>query len=72
MKKFKINPRDKKKLVLEEKRDYEILEKIYQLERKKLNKKQRELVKFLKTQLEDDWRRPLLRFLNKLLKKYVK
>lgn len=66
MKNFKIKSADKK-LRLDEKRDYKILEIIYELEKKKLNKEQKELVKFLKSQLEDDWRKPLLKFLKKLI-----
>ncbi|MBU2542808.1 hypothetical protein KJ785_04590 [Patescibacteria group bacterium] len=71
MKNFKIKPTDKKKLPLKEDMDYKILEMIYELEKKKLNKEQKELVKFLKTQLEDDWRKPLLKFLKKLSKKIM-
>jgi hypothetical protein len=70
MKNFKIKPADKK-LRLDEKRDYEILKMIYQLEKRKLSKEQKELVKFLKSQLEDDWRKPLLEFVRKLIKKCI-
>lgn len=69
MKNFKIKPADKNRLLLEEKRDYEILGMIYELENRKLKKEQKELVKFLKSQLEDDWRKPLLGFVRKLTKK---
>ncbi len=69
MKKFTIKPADKKKVVMDEPRDYQILEKIYQLEKRKLTRGQKELVVFLKTQLEDDWRAPLLEYLDKLLKR---
>ena len=69
MKKVNVKKTDKKKLLLEEDRDYEILEKIYLLEKKKLTKDQKELVRFLKSQLQDDWRKPLLRFVNELIKK---
>jgi len=67
--KIKVKKADQKKLLLLQQRDYEILEKIYLLEKKKLNKEQKELIKFLKTQLEKNWRKPLLEFLNKLIKK---
>lgn len=70
MEKFLIKPRDKKKLRMDEKRDYQILKKVYQLEKRKLTREQKELVTFLKTQLEDDWRAPLIKYLNKLLKRF--
>lgn len=70
MKKFTIKPADKKKVVMEEPRDYEILEKIYQLEKRKLTREQKELVAYLKSQLEADWRAPLLEYLDKLLKRF--
>jgi len=70
MKNFKIRTADKKRLLLEEKRDYEILEMIYELEKRKLSKEQEELVRFLKSQLEDDWRKPLLRFVKKFVKQF--
>ena len=58
------------KYILKEKRDFEILEKCKELEKKKLTKDDKLLVRFLKTQLEDNWRKPLLKVLNGLLKKY--
>lgn len=72
MNKFKVKNQDKKKLVLGEKRDYQILRIIYKLEKMKLDKEQKALVKFLKSQLEDDWRKPLLAYVNKLSKKFKK
>lgn len=59
-----------KKYVLKEERDFEILDKCKQLEKKRLTKEDKFWVRFLKTQLEDDWRKPLLRVLNGLLRKY--
>jgi len=52
-----------------DKRDYEILSKIKELEKKKLEKEDKEIIKLIKTQLERDWRKPLLVKLDKLLKK---
>jgi len=38
----------------------------------KLKKEDKFLIKLIKTQLEDAWRKPLLKTLNKLLDKYKK
>jgi len=67
---FPVKARDRKKYVLSTDQDYEILGKIYQLEKKKLTAKDKELVKMIRTQLEHDWRRTIVKFLNQLLKKY--
>jgi len=70
MKRFQIKPEDNKKYLLLENRDYEILEKIYKLENKALSPEDKKIVSFLRTQLEKDWRTPLVKFLDKLLKRY--
>jgi len=67
---IKIKPQDKKHYLLVDKKDIEILEKIYKLEGKKLSAEDKKLVKLIRTQLERDWRTPLLGFLDQLLKKY--
>jgi len=67
---FKIAPTEKKKYVLSTNEDYEILSKIKQLEKLKLTKEDKYLIKFVKTQLEHDWRKPILKTLSKVLKKY--
>ncbi len=69
-KKFQIKIPDKKRYVFVEKRDYKILAKIYQLEKLNLDKYDKEFVKFIRTQLKRDWRKPILQELNGLLKKY--
>lgn len=69
---MEVLAKDKKRYVLEETRDYQILEKIYQLEKCKLSADDKKLVKFLRSQLLDDWRKPLLKFLDGLVKKYVR
>jgi hypothetical protein len=68
--KFKIKPRDKKKYILAKKEDYRILEMAYRLEKCRLSKYDKMLAKFVKSQLEDDWRTPLVRFTKLLLTKY--
>ncbi len=59
-----------KKYLLQTKRDIEILDKCKQLEKQKLTKEDKALVKLIKTQLEKDWRKHLLDKLDKLLKRY--
>ncbi|OGY45384.1 MAG: hypothetical protein A2744_04235 [Candidatus Buchananbacteria bacterium RIFCSPHIGHO2_01_FULL_44_11] len=68
----KPSNREQKKYVFKEKKDFIIFDKISQLESKKLSVEDKKLVKFLRTQLEDNWRTPLVNFLDKLLVKYNK
>lgn len=69
-KQFKVRPEDKRRYVLSTDTDYEIIGKIYELERRKLSTQDRELVKLIRTQLEHHWRTPILKFLNQLLRRY--
>lgn len=69
-KEFPVKPPDRKRYILSTDQDYEILNKIYKLERKRLSDKDKALVKLVRTQLEHHWRTPILKFLNGLLKKY--
>ncbi|MBI2589223.1 hypothetical protein HYW35_03440 [Candidatus Saccharibacteria bacterium] len=50
--------------------DYEILSKIHQLEKQNLSATDKEFVRFIRTQLEFDWRSPILVKLDELLSKY--
>ncbi len=68
-KKFPLTKTEKKKYVMLAIRDYEILSKIKQLEKLKLSKEESSLVKFARTQLERDWRKPLIYTLDKILRK---
>ena len=60
---------EKKRYVLKDKKDLIILQKIKELEKKKLNKEDKDIIKLIRTQLEKEWRNPLIKYLNKLLKK---
>lgn len=66
----KISAADKRKYVLPKKRDFEILLKCKVLKKRKLSKQDAASVKLIKTQLENDWRTPLLKELNRILLKY--
>jgi hypothetical protein len=68
--KIEITAADRKKYPLPEKRDIIILKKVKLLEKMELNKTDRDILRLIKTQLEDDWRKPLIVCLNKLLRKY--
>lgn len=67
---FKITQAEAKKYVLSTDGDFEILAKCKKLEKLNLTEEDKALVKLIKTQLEDDWRKPLVMSLNKLLEKY--
>ncbi|MEW6295177.1 MAG: hypothetical protein AB1467_02675 [Candidatus Diapherotrites archaeon] len=69
-KNFKVSPIEKRKYVLSLDKDFEILGKCKKLEKIKLSKEDRSLIKFIKTQLERDWRKSLIKKINQLLKKY--
>lgn len=60
---------DGKKYLLPTDADVKILNKCNELEKLPLSKNDRELVEFIKTQLEKDWRTPLLNKLDFLLEK---
>jgi hypothetical protein len=46
------------------------LRKIKSLETKRLNKCDKRFLSFIKTQLKIDWRKPLIKELNKINKRY--
>ena len=69
-KQFSILDEDLEKYVLSVDEDWEILSKIYELESKNLSAQDRELIKFIRSQLEHDWRKPLMEKLNNLLDHY--
>lgn len=69
-KKFAVTAKDQKKYVLATDDDYVILGKCKELEKLKLSKKDKELVKLIKSQLEDEWRKPLIIKLDEILKRY--
>lgn len=56
-----------RKYLLPEGRDLEILGKCKELESRELSSEDKSLVEFIKTQLEKDWRKPLIEKLNELL-----
>ena len=71
-KSFSLTKTEQKKYVMSTNDDYEILKKVKQLEKLKLNKEDKILVWLIKTQLEFEWRNYLIHALNQILKKYRK
>ena len=70
MMKIEITAADRRKYVFDNKKDEMIFKKSKKLESKKIDKKDKDVVKLIITQLKKDWRSPLISYLNKLLKKY--
>ncbi len=71
-KSFPLTKAEQRKYVMPTSEDYEILKKVKQLEKLKLTKEEKKVVRLIKTQLELEWRKYLLMALTKLLKKYGK
>lgn len=66
---MKFPPKPKTPYLFIKKQDKAIFRKLSEFEDKKLTKKDEELVKFLYSQLEKNWRDPLEKFIDKMLKK---
>ncbi|OGE84877.1 MAG: hypothetical protein A3J48_02050 [Candidatus Doudnabacteria bacterium RIFCSPHIGHO2_02_FULL_46_11] len=64
---MKFPPKPKTPYIFKTPQDKQILKKLNNLA-EKTSKKDEPLVKFLYTQLEDDWRTPLEQYIDKLLK----
>ena len=69
-KRFGIISKEEKDYVLSTNQDYEILGKVKQLEKQKLSVVDRRLIKFIRTQLRQDWRTPIIELLNDLSERY--
>jgi hypothetical protein len=69
-KKFKIPKKDRERYVLSTDQDYKILKTIYQLEKESLSVIDRQIVALIRTQLEHDWRKALLKTLKSITRKY--
>lgn len=68
--KFGINKEEEKRYLLPLETDYAILSKIKELETKELSDEDSRVVRIIKAQLEEEWRKPLIEELNQLLEKY--
>ncbi len=65
---MKFSPEPKTLYILDKEQDQRIFAKLEQFKNKKLTPEHEELIKFLYTQLETDWRTPLEEYIDKLLK----
>jgi len=63
-----INTKEKRKYLFKEKRDIQILNLIHDLEKLKLSPIEKFIILWTRTQLEKNWRKPLLQIL-KIMKK---
>ena len=66
--KMKFPPKQKNKYVFDNEQDRRIYNKLLYFKNKKLSKDETTLIKFLFSQLEKNWRDPLEKFIDKLLK----
>lgn len=64
-------PKAKTKYVFDNEQDKRIFEKLAKFKDKKLTPKDEELVRFLYSQLEEDWRGPLEEFIDKLYNRLI-
>ncbi len=69
-KSFKLTKSEKEKYALSLDKDWEILKACKGLEKKKLNSEDKKMVSLIRSQLEVEWRKPLIRELTRLSKKY--
>lgn len=65
-----VTPEEQQRYVFATDRDYEILAKCRALEVKQLSEADARIVQLIRTQLETDWRTPLLAELDRLLERY--
>ncbi|MBI4086162.1 MAG: hypothetical protein HY433_02905 [Candidatus Liptonbacteria bacterium] len=65
---MKFPPKPKTPYVLSKPQDRRIFRKLKKLSGKKLSREEEKLIKLLYSQLETDWRTPLEKFIDKLLK----
>lgn len=68
--KLQLTPYEKRNYVLKDKEDLKILAKIKKLEKMKITDADREIILLIRTQLKDDWRTPLINYLNKMMRRY--
>ena len=70
--KHKVTAQEMKRYVLSTDTDFKILAICKQIEKLRLSNHDKELVKLIKTQLEQEWRKPLVQQLNKLMRRYAR
>ncbi|MBI4020179.1 MAG: hypothetical protein HY367_02505 [Candidatus Aenigmarchaeota archaeon] len=68
--KAKVSKADRKRYVLSTSKDHGILRMVCELENYELSDFDRDMIDLIRTQLEHDWRTPLMKLLQRLHKKY--
>ncbi len=68
--KIKLTSYEKKNYLLNNKEDFIILKLIKKLETKPLSAEDKIVIQLIRTQLKNNWRLPLIRYLIKLSNKY--
>lgn len=66
---MRLTSYEKRNYVMNDKADFVILGKIKELEKRGLGKADKAVLKLIRTQLKRDWRTPLVKYLDKLLKR---
>ena len=66
---MKFPPKPKTKYIFVNRQDRRIFSKLNKLSKKDLTKEEQKILKFLYSQLEDDWRTPLEKLIDKLFTK---
>ena len=61
---------EKKNYILKDKEDLIILSKIRSLKNMNINNKDKEMIRLIKTQLKQNWRNPLINYLNNVIRRY--
>lgn len=62
--------KEERKYPLPTKKDFEILARIHEAEALDLTPGEKEQVAFIRTQLKEDWRTPLIEALDRILRKH--
>ena len=70
-KNMEFPPKPKTQYVFDNPQDKRIFEKLSKFKDKKIARGNEELIKFLYSQLENDWRTPLEKFIDKLNRKWT-
>jgi len=65
---MKFPPKPRTPYILDDPQNKRIFEKLGKFSEKKIDKDKEKLIKLLYSQLEDDWRMPLEKFIDRLLK----
>jgi len=66
---MKITNYERKNYILKDKKGLKILSLIKKIEKYKLNKKDKEIIRMARTQLKRNWETPLINYLTKFLDK---